>query len=262
MDITPYVRQNTTKAKLERGEAVFGVYLRHADAGVAEALGYMGWDYLLFDGEHCPLSGREAEHLARVCEITGATPIARVPANYPFMIAQFLDAGMQAVQIPMVGGGEQAAAAVQAARYAPQGARGVAATRPARYGQLQPFTFADYLPAANEQIMVIAQIETREAVGNAVSIAQTPGIDVVFIGPVDLSQSLGHPGCFDHPDVQRAFNEVTDAVIGCNKALGIMVNNLESAIAWRKRGARYIMIVMEALLGPVTRDYLRTAREA
>lgn len=256
------MEQNTTKAKLDRGEAVYGVYLRHADPGLAEALGYMGWDYLLFDGEHCPLSGREAEHLARVCEITGATPIARVAANQPYMIGQFLDAGMQAIQIPMVSQAEQAAAAVDSAKYAPRGARGVAATRPAHYGQLPPFVLADYLKSANEQTMLIAQIETLEGIANAASIAQTEGVDVVFIGPNDLSQSLGQPGRLEHPDVQRAFDQITEAVLASKKALGIMVNNLESAIAWKTRGARYIMIVLEAILGPAVRDYLRRVRES
>lgn len=222
----------------------------------------MGWDYLLFDGEHCPLSGREAEHLARVCEITGATSIARVAANQPYMIAQFLDAGMQGVQIPMVGRAEQANAAVQASKYAPGGSRGVAATRPAYYGQRQPFVLADYLPSANEQTMIIAQVETREGVANARAIAETCGVDVVFIGPADLSQSYGQPGRLDHPDVQQAFDQVTEAVLASQKVLGIMVNNVESAIAWRKRGARYIMIVLEAIMGPAVREFLRTARDS
>jgi 4-hydroxy-2-oxoheptanedioate aldolase len=257
-----YLRRNATKAKLQEGGAVFGVYLRHADPGLAEALGYMGWDYLLFDGEHCPLSGREAEHLARVCEITGATPIARVAANQPHLIAHFLDAGMQAVQIPMVNRAEEAAAAAQAALYAPLGNRGVAATRPARYAQMPPFSFAEYLPAANAETMVVAQVETRQAVEDAAAIACTPGVDVIFIGPADLSQSLGHPGQLSHPDVQAAFDRVAAAVAASGKALGIMVDGLESAAAWKQRGARYIMIVMEALLGPAVRQFLRAAREA
>ena len=256
------MNRNILKEKLDRGEAVHGVYLRHADPGLAEALGYMGWDYLLFDGEHAPLSGREAEHLARVCEITGATPLARVAANEPYMIARFLDSGMPAVQVPMVGRAEQAAAAVRSAKYAPLGARGVAATRPAHYGQLQPFALADHLKASNEQTMVIAQVETVEGIENAAPIARTGGIDVVFIGPNDLSQSLGHPGHLEHPDVQRAFDRIAEGVLASGKVLGIMVNNLEGAIAWKKRGARYIMIVLEAILGRAVREYLREARES
>jgi 4-hydroxy-2-oxoheptanedioate aldolase len=178
------------------------------------------------------------------------------------MISQFLDAGMQAVQIPMIGGAEQAHAAVQAAKYAPVGARGVAATRPAYYGQKQPFVLADYLASANEQTMIITQVETREGVANAASIAQTCGVDVVFIGPNDLSQSYGQPGRLNHPDVERALNEITDAVLASPSVLGIMVNNVEGAIAWRKRGARYIMIVLEAVIGPAIRSFLNTARDS
>ena len=79
---------NKTKAKLKAGESVLGCFMRHGDPGLAEAVGYMGWEYLLFDGEHSPLSVRECEHLARVSEITGCTPIVRVPPNMPWMIGQ------------------------------------------------------------------------------------------------------------------------------------------------------------------------------
>ena len=110
------VQSNKLKAKLKAGETVIGPYVRYADPGIAEILCYLGFDYLFFDGEHAPIGERECENLARVCELTGVTPIARLPANLPWMIGRYLDTGMQGVQIPMVNSAAEAIAAVRAAR--------------------------------------------------------------------------------------------------------------------------------------------------
>ena len=92
---------------MKAGEPVFGCFMRHGDPGLAETLGYMGWDYLLFDGEHSPLSVRECEQLARISEITGCSAVVRVPSNMPWMIGQVFDAGISGVQVPMINHGKQ-----------------------------------------------------------------------------------------------------------------------------------------------------------
>jgi 4-hydroxy-2-oxoheptanedioate aldolase len=252
---------NKTKAKLKAGEMVLGCFLRHADPGLAETLGYMGWDYLLFDGEHSPLSGRECEHLARVCELTGATPIVRVPSNMAWMIGQVLDAGMQGVQIPMINSGAEAETAARAARYHPLGTRGLAVSRAARYGQILPFSIADHIARSNAETLVVVQVETPASIEQLPAILQVPEIDVIFIGPSDLSLSLGVPGDLQHPKVQEAFDTIISAVTQTDKALGILVPTVEAALQWQTKGARYIMIVMEALLGPAVRGFLKTARQ-
>jgi 4-hydroxy-2-oxoheptanedioate aldolase len=252
---------NKTKAKLKAGEAVIGCFMRHADPGLAEVLGYMGWDYLLFDGEHSPLSVRECEHLARICELTGTTSIVRVPSNMPWMIGQAFDAGIQGVQIPMINSGAEAQTAARAAKYHPVGARGLATTRAAHYGQVLPYSIAEHITRSNAETLVIAQVETPAAIEQLPSILQVPEIDVVFIGPNDLSLSLGVPGDLQHPSVQQAFDTIVSAVTQTDKALGILVSSVEGALQWQKRGARYIMIVMEALLGPAVRDFLKKARQ-
>src|SRR5271165_6749259 len=96
------MNRNSAKAKLAAGGMVVGTYVRHADPGLAEILCYLGFDFLFFDGEHAPIGERECENLARVCELTGVTSIARVPSNVSWMIARHLDTGMQGIQIPMV----------------------------------------------------------------------------------------------------------------------------------------------------------------
>jgi 4-hydroxy-2-oxoheptanedioate aldolase len=252
---------NKTKAKLKAGQTVFGCFMRHGDPGLAESLGYMGWDYLLFDGEHSPLSVRECEQLARISELTGTTGIVRVPSNMPWLIGQVLDTGMQGVQIPMINSGADAQTAARAAKYQPMGTRGLATTRAANYGLILPFSIADHITRANAETMVVAQVETRASIEGLPAILQVPEIDVVFIGPNDLSLSLGFPGDLQHPKVQQAFDTIISAVTQTDKALGILVPTVEAALQWQAKGARYIMVVMEALLAPAVRGFLKTVRQ-
>ncbi len=252
---------NKTKVKLKAGGTVMGCFMRHADPGLAEAVGYMGWDYLLFDGEHSPLSGRECEHLARVSELTGCTGIVRVPSHMPWLIGQTFDTGIQGVQVPMINSGAEAVTAARAAKYHPLGTRGLAATRAAHYGQVLPFHIGEQVTRANAETMVVAQVETPAAIAALPGILSVPEIDVIFIGPNDLSLSLGVPGELQHPLVQEAFHTIVASVTKSDKALGILVSNTESALEWQARGARYIMVVMEAILGPATRGFLKTVRQ-
>jgi len=255
------VHPNKAKAKLKAGGTVIGTYVRHPDTGLAEILGYLGYDFLLFDGEHAPIGERECENLARVCELTGATSIARVPTNQPWMIGRHLDTGIQGIQVPMVNSAAEAEAAMRAAKYAPVGARGLAGARAANYGQLLPFSYSAHIEKSNAESMLIVQIETPAAIEALPEIVKVPEIDVIFIGPTDLSLSLGHPGDFKHPEVQGAFNRILAVVEKSDKALGVLAANTEASLEWRAKGARYIMSVFEAIMGPAIRQYLKTIRE-
>jgi 4-hydroxy-2-oxoheptanedioate aldolase len=256
------VKANRAKAKLKAGETLIGTYVRHRDCGMAEILCYLGFDFLLFDSEHGPIAEADCENLARACELTECTPLIRVNTNMPSMIGRNLDTGMQGVQIPMVNTAEEACAAVRAAKYQPIGARGLAAARAAHFGQLQPFTYKDHIEKSNRETMVIVQVETPKAIENLEAIVEVPHIDVIFIGPTDLSNSLGHPGDFKHPDVQRAFDRIAGIVSKSDKKLGVLAATTESVIDWKHRGARYIMTVFEAILGPAVRNFLSTVRQA
>ncbi len=255
------VQPNKLKAKLKAGETVIGPYVRHAEPGAAEILCYLGFDYLFIDGEHAPIGERECENLARVCELTGVTSIARVPANLPWMIGRHLDTGIQGVQIPMVNSAAEAVAAVRAAKYQPLGNRGLAGARAANYGQVLPFSYAAHIETSNAETMVIVQVETPASIEELPEIVKVPGIDVVFIGPTDLSNSLGHPGDFKHPEVQAAFDRIIAIVGRSDKALGVLATTTEASLEWRARGARYLLCVIEAIMGAAVRTYLRTVRE-
>lgn len=252
---------NHAKAKLKAGGTIIGTYVRHGDAGLAEILCYLGFDFLMFDGEHAPIGERECENLARACELTGVTSIARVPSNQGWMIGRHLDMGIQGIQVPMVNNGAEALAAARAAKYAPLGTRGLAGARAANYAQVLPFSFSEHVAKSNAETMVIVQVETREAIDRLAEIVATPEVDVVFIGPTDLSLSLGHPGDFQHPEVRAAFDEITSVVLKSDKALGVLGANTEASLEWRARGARYIMSVLESIMGPAVRGYLKAVRE-
>jgi 4-hydroxy-2-oxoheptanedioate aldolase len=121
-------------------------------------------------------------------------------------------------------------------------------------------SFEDYVRQANAETLVVVHIETAEAVERLSEIVTVEGLDVVFIGPTDLSHSLGVPGQVQHPAVQTAMQHIADTVTRSKAALGILASNAQVARQWRERGARYIVTGLEALLAPAVREYLRTVR--
>ena len=254
------MRPNTAKAKLKAGEVVFGCFVRYPDPGLVEVLSYQPWDFLVFDGEHGLLEPRDCENLVRAADVRGMTPIVRVPTNQPATILRLMDTGALGLHVPWVNSAAEAEAAVHSVKYHPRGQRGLAGVRAADYGQAG--TLADYTQRANAETLVVVQVETAAAVSQAGEIAAVDGVDVVFIGPSDLSQSYGVPGQPQHPTVQAAMDEIIRAVSKSSAALGIMVPNAAAARQWHERGARYIAIGLEAVLAPAAREYLKTVREA
>src|SRR5262249_49313644 len=143
-------------------------------------------------------------------------------------------------------------------KYHPRGIRGLAGVRAADYGQAAPL--GEYVRQANAETLVVIHIETIDAVDHLPEIVRVDGLDVIFIGPNDLSHSLGVPGDARHPTVQAAIQRIVDAVAATDLALGIMVGSAQAARGGRDRGARYIAVGMEALLMPAARGYLQAAR--
>ena len=252
------MRKNETKAKLKSGETVFGCFMRYPDTSLAEVMGYQGWDFLVFDGEHGTLEPRDCENLVRAAELREVTPIIRVTTNLPPIILRFMDTGPQGLHVPWVNTADEAEAVVRSVKYHPHGIRGLAGVRAADYGQVVPL--AEYVEQANRETLVILHIETADAVEQLSDIVQVDGVDVIFIGPTDLSHSFGVPGQPQHPEVQKAIERIVQTVASSSKTLGIMVTNSEAARQWRQRGARYITIGLEAVLAPAARNYLETVR--
>jgi 4-hydroxy-2-oxoheptanedioate aldolase len=254
------MRINQTKAKLKAGETVHGCFVRYPEPTLIEMLGYYGWDFIMFDGEHSTITPRDCEQLARAAELQNVTPLVRVTTNQQPVILRFMDTGVMGAMVPMVNNVTDAEAAVRSIKYAPRGQRGLAGVRAAAFGQVPGFNFKRYIEEANNETMVIAQVETAAAVDALPDIVQIPDIDVIFIGPTDLSQSVGVPGELQHPAVQEMFDRIISIVTASDKALGILVPNAEAARQWQARGARFVLVVMDALLGPACRGFLQTVR--
>lgn len=253
------MRTNTTKAKLKTGETVYGCFTRYPEAGLVEVLGYQGWDFIVFDGEHGVIEPRDCEHMVRAAELRNITPIVRATTNTPPVILRYMDTGPHGLHVPWVNSGPEAEAVVRSVKYHPRGVRGLAGVRAADYGQTAPL--GEYVQQANAETLVVIHIETIEAVERLPEIVAVDGLDVIFIGPTDLSHSLGVPGDSQHPKVQAAIQRIVDTVAETDLALGIMVFSAQAAQQWRQRGARYITVGLETLLVPAVRNYLQTARE-
>ncbi len=248
---------NTTKAKMLAGQSVFGSSFLSTDPAVVEMIGSHGWDFLLLDGEHGALEVPACENLVRAAEIAGMTPIVRSPANQPHLISRFLDAGAHGCQVPWIESAETAEAAVSAARHFPRGRRGIGGARAQRYGATSP---ADIVKQQNAEVLVIGQIEGPAGVDAAREIAQVQGLDVVFLGSGDLAQALGVPGQFDHPALLDALDRAATAVLESGKILGVVARSAAEAVAWRARGARYVICTFQGVYAPAARSFLEAAR--
>jgi 4-hydroxy-2-oxoheptanedioate aldolase len=237
---------NTTKAKLAAGEAVFGCFFRYAEPSLAEYVAMQGWDFLVFDGEHGTLEPRDLEDLCRALELRGVTPITRVAANRPENILRSLDTGVHGVHVPWVNSPGAVEEAVRAVKYHPRGMRGLAGTRSSEWGLREPLEA--YVERADRETLVVIHIETRAAVEAVEDYVGIDGVDVLFLGPTDLSQSLGHPGRPDHPEVQAAMDRVAEVVVPSAKVLGIYAGTAAMTEAWLERGARYFTTGVEMFL--------------
>lgn len=252
------MNSNRTKAKLQAGETVYGCFNALNEPRLVEIYGYQPWDFMVFDGEHGTLEPRDVENLTRAAQLRGFTPLVRATTNHQPTILRFLDTGAAGVIVPWVNTPGEAEQVVRSVKYFPRGLRGLAGSRAADYGQTMPL--AEYSAQANAETLVVVQCESTTAVENAAAIAAIDGVDAVFVGPTDLSQSMGLTGQVDHPDVIAAIDRVIAAVTPAGKAVGIMVRSAERAIFWRERGVRFITTSMEGLIVAGMKGYLSAVR--
>ncbi|HJU81544.1 MAG TPA: aldolase/citrate lyase family protein [Acidimicrobiia bacterium] len=249
---------NGTKAKLNAGEVVLGTFIRYNDPSFTEYVALQGWDFLVFDGEHGTLEPHQVEDLVRATELHGVTPVVRVPTNQPHLILRYMDTGAHGLHVPWVNTPAEVEAAVRSVKNHPRGVRGLAGSRAADWGIAEPL--GDYTARSNRETLVVIHIETEEAADAVSDYLAVDGVDVIFLGPTDLSQSLGVPGQLDHPQVVAAMERVADVVVPSEKALGVFAGDLASARGWIERGARYIATDSDRLLRRGMQDYLSEAR--
>ncbi|RBP81202.1 2-dehydro-3-deoxyglucarate aldolase [Marinomonas rhizomae] len=209
---------NPFKQRLLDGQKLIGGWTLSGSPTVAEAMAFLNYDYLVVDLEHSPASIHDTTPILRAVEQTPTAAVVRMPSHDPIAIKQVLDQGGMTLYFPFVESVEEAKAIVQASMYPPLGKRGFAKMhRAARYT-----TREDYPAAANEQVCLIPQLETVEALELAVEIGQLDGVSAVFIGPGDLSMTMGLPGQVNHPDVRA---KIVACVTACNQA-GIPVGTV------------------------------------
>jgi 2-keto-3-deoxy-L-rhamnonate aldolase RhmA len=214
------MRTNTLKQKLHEGRPVFGAMITFPSAPIVEMLGYLGFDWVLIDNEHGSITVDSSEDMIRAGELTGVAPIVRPVANRPEVIAPFLDRGAWGVQVPHVNTREEAQAAVAACKYYPEGQRGIYSRgRPAEYGI--GGTTQDYVTQANANTLVCLMLEEVEAINNIDAIVTVKGVDVLFIGSGDLSQSMGYPGQQTHPEVLAVMEKGVARIRAAGIAAGV-----------------------------------------
>ena len=239
---------NAFKQALQTTTPQIGLWLSLTHLDTTEIAGLAGFDWLVLDGEHAPY---DLQHLKAALQVLAAYPqshpVARVPVGETALIKQYLDLGVTNLLVPMVDTPEQAGQLVQACRY-PQadgqgGVRGLAGARASRWGY-----FEDYFSAANEQVCLLVQAETLQAMHNLDAIAATPGVDGVFIGPADLSAAMGHIGQFDHPAVKAAIEDGIARILKAGKAPGVLATDEALARHYLACGARFGAVGLDAQL--------------
>lgn len=229
---------NEVKAAIAKGYPVFGSFVTIGHPTVVEVLGLSGIDFVWVEGEHAALSLPQILSLNMATSESGIVPIVRVPTNHSDVIKQYVDTGAMGIIVPIVKTRDDAHRAVCALKYPPRGERGIGLGRATRYF----IKLQDYLARANRDVMVMLMIETKEAVDNIEDILTVPGIDLLCVGPFDLSASMGYIGEPSHPEVKKAVEKVEVAAMRAGVPLGISVPDKKAAYRLMARGYRFFVI--------------------
>jgi 2-dehydro-3-deoxyglucarate aldolase len=234
-----------TKEKLSRREPVLGSWLMTGHPAIAEIMAEEGFDFLAVDMEHTPIRGEGFYQVALAAKGTGCDILARLPACDPALAKQVLDLGAAGIIVPFVNSPEEAAQAVAMAKYPPEGFRGAAFCRASGFGR----DFADYFQRHNQEVLVVVMLEHVQAVRRADAILATPGLDAAFIGPYDLSASLGLAGQLTHPDVVAAQDAILQACQRQGVPAGIHVVSLDPEDVRRRvaQGFRFLACGIDTL---------------
>lgn len=251
-------KENQVKRKLAAGQVALGFVCRTLSPVVVELIGLAGFDFVWLDMEHAAADFRTIECLCRAADAVQIESLVRVPDRDASSILRVLDAGAGIVNVPQIGNRAEAEAVVRAAKFPPQGERGLSgSTRGMRYGQDGNVTEA--CAVANSRVMTMVQIESAEAVANAADICSVPNLDLVFVGLADLSQSLRVPGDLEHPSVLEAANCVLAAARAAGKDAMMLVDRADRAGAWLQQGARVLCCGVDV---PSFLKVLRDKRES
>jgi 4-hydroxy-2-oxoheptanedioate aldolase len=226
------MRENRAKRKLQSGTPV-NIVSGHHNADMIDFLGQFGLDGVWFEGEHGGLDWEQIGDLSRACDLWGMTSVTRVNNNDPGLIMRTLDRGSMGIVVPHVNSHAAAEQAMKSIKYAPVGYRGM-------FGGRQSFGVANYFQQANDQTMLIVLIEEIDAVHNLADILTVDNIDVFFVAPSDLAQTMGHIGNHTHPEVQAVIDKALAQIIAAGRTAGTLVND-DNVERYLDAGVRFLM---------------------
>jgi 2-dehydro-3-deoxy-L-rhamnonate aldolase len=234
--------QNTFKEAIVNGRLQLGLWLSSASPYLAEISATAGYDWLLIDGEHAPNSVETVLGQLQAVAPYPCHPVVRPLESKTALLKQVLDLGAQTVLAPMIDTAEEARRVVSALRYPPAGVRGVGASiaRASRWGRI-----GNYMEEAEKNLCLLVQVESREALDNLDAITEVDGVDGVFVGPADLSASMGRPDNAEHPEVQTAIEHCIRRVRELGKAAGTLAvdpNSARKCIEW---GVSFLAVAVD-----------------
>jgi len=228
----PTIRPNRAKEKLAAGQAVTTIS-GLSSSEIIDFMGPLGFDAAWIEGEHGSVTWEQLGDMTRACDLWGMTSITRVTANEPWLITRTLDRGSMGIVVPHVNTKEDAEKAAKSAKYAPLGYRGM-------FGGRQSYGVGDYFHQANNQTMVIVLMEEDVALKNLDEILGVDDIDVFFVAPSDLAQTMGHIGNPGDPEVQKAIDDAIAKIIAAGRVAGTLVND-ENVARYLEQGVRFTM---------------------
>lgn len=249
---------NLTKQKLAGGELVVGSFVYVPSARFTEIVGLLGFDFVVIDMEHGPVDIGVAEEMVRAAECAGVTPIVRVSHNTPHLILRALDIGALGIHVPEISEVDEARSMVSSAKYGPEGERGLAGVRASQYGLTG--SMPEYTAAANRETMVIAHIEHIDAANNLDDLLKVDGIDVYYVGPVDLSNSLGVPGKAKDPRVVTCVEDCIKRIVAAGRIAGCIAADTQTAQRYIDLGVRYLATHAVAHMARGSRQFIEDVR--
>src|SRR4051794_12012175 len=246
-------RGNPAKQKLERGEVVTLV-MGDYSPDMCEFLGQFGFDAVMGEMEHFTTSWQDIANMSRACDLWGMMAMVRINRNDPALITRTLDCGANGVMVPHVNTAEEAQLVATSARYGPQGNRG-------QFGGRRSFGVSDYHRQANENVMTAILLEDIAAIPNLPDILKVDGIDVFYVAPGDLAQSMGHTGAVNHPEVQQVVDQAIADIVKAGRVAGALVNdeNVERTLA---QGVKFIGTSWTNWIGAGARGFLSKVSSA
>ncbi|WP_394972647.1 HpcH/HpaI aldolase/citrate lyase family protein [uncultured Croceitalea sp.] len=254
------MKENQLKKRIESGKVGFGVISPTIDPTICEYIGLLGMDFYMIDGEHGAITASDVTNMVRACELRNTTPLARIRSVDTKLILQYMDAGIMGVMMPTIDNADDVKTLVEAIKYPPFGKRGLGPVRAADYMQ-GPMSQEEYVSFANEQTLVMPQIETMECVKNLPELCKIDGVDGFIIGPRDLAMSMGFYDGPGHYEVKKVLDEIFATILDSGKWFGTVAGNAAGAEALIEKGASMVMNSVQGLIKTSGNAFLQARKE-